>query len=145
MFLGTYLNKIDDKNRMAVPAKFRDQLGGKCMLTKGFDECLYIYKMEDFEEMAAKIAALPQSDADFREFIRDFFGNSELCELDAQGRIKIPQNLREYARISKDLVTTGAMNKVEVWSAEAKADFDMAKKMKDKKIMIKVKHYPLEL
>ena len=88
MFLGTYQNKIDDKNRMAVPAKFRDQLGGKCMLTKGFDECLYIYTMEDFEAMAAKLAALPQSDADFREFIRDFFGNSELCELDGQGRIR---------------------------------------------------------
>ena len=95
------------------------------------------------EENAAKIAALPQSDADFREFIRDFFGNSELCELDAQGRIKIPQNLREYARITKDLVTTGAMNKVEIWSAEAKADFDMAKKMKDRKFTDKLKEYSI--
>ena len=69
MFLGTYRNSIDSKNRMIIPSKFRDQLGGKCMLTKGFDECLYIYTMADFEEMAAKISALPQSDADFRPFL----------------------------------------------------------------------------
>ena len=141
MFLGTYRNKIDEKNRMAVPAKFREQLGGKCMLTKGFDECLYIYTMQDFEEMAAKLAALPQSDADFREFIRDFFGSTEICEFDSQGRIKIPQNLRAYARISKDLITTGAMNKIEIWSTEAKADFDMAKRMKDSKFTDKLREY----
>ena len=141
MFLGTYQNKIDDKNRMAVPAKFRDQLGGRCVLTKGFDECLYIYTMKDFEEMAAKIAALPQSDADFREFSSDFFGYSELCELDAQGRIKIPQSLRDYARITKDLITIGNGDKVAIWSVEAKSDFDMAKKMKDRKFTDKLREY----
>lgn len=141
MFLGTYRNSIDSKNRMTVPSKFRDQLGGKCMLTKGFDECLYIYTMADFEEMAAKLAALPQSDADFREFIRDFFGNSEYCELDSQGRILIPQNLREYANISKDLVTTGAMNKVEIWSAETRENFDMSAKMKDRKFTDKLREF----
>ena len=143
MFLGTYRNSIDSKNRMIIPSKFRDQLGGKCMLTKGFDECLYIYTMADFEEMAAKISALPQSDADFREFIRDFFGNSVLCELDSQGRILIPQNLREYANISKDLVTTGAMNKVEIWSAETRESFDMAAKMKDQKFTDKLREFSI--
>jgi MraZ protein len=143
MFLGTYQNTIDNKNRMIVPAKFRDQLGGKCMLTKGFDECLYIYTMQDFEEMAAKLAGLPQSDADFREFIRDFFGNSVLCELDSQGRILIPQNLRDYAHITKDLVTTGAMNKVEIWSAETREDFDMAGKMKDSSFTDKLREFSI--
>ena len=100
MFLGTYQNKIDDKNRMAVPAKFRDQLGGKCMLTKGFDECLYIYTMEDFEVMAAKIAALPQSDADFREFIRDFFGNSSVI------RSSVNWTVREGSRSRRISGTT---------------------------------------
>ena len=141
MFLGTYRNSIDSKNRMIIPSKIRDQLGGVCALTKGFDECLYIYTMSDFEDMSEKISKLPQSDPEFREFIRDFFGNSELCELDGQGRIKIPQNLREYARITKDLITTGAMDKVEIWSAEAKADFDIAKKMKDKKFTDKLREY----
>ena len=131
MFHGTYTNSIDSKNRMIVPSKYRDQLGGKCMLTKGFDECLYIYSMDDYEAMAEKIAALPQSDPGFREFIRDFFGNSVLCEFDSQGRILIPANLREYAGITKDLVTMGAMNKVEIWSAEKKGEFDTAARMSD--------------
>ena len=141
MFLGTYRNSIDSKNRMIVPSKFRDQLGGKCMLTKGFDECLYIYTMDYYEEMAAKLAALPQSDRDFREFIRDFFGNSVLCELDSQGRVLIPQNLREYANISKDLITVGAMNKVEIWSAESGGTSDTSAMMNDKSFTDKLKEY----
>lgn len=141
MFHGTYRNTIDSKNRMIVPSAFRNRLGGKCMLTKGFDECLYIYTMEDYEEMANKIAQLPQSDADFREFIRDFFGNSVICELDSQGRILIPQNLRDYAHISKDLVTMGAMNKVEIWSQELRDGFDTQKMMKDKNFTDKLREF----
>lgn len=141
MFLGTYRNSIDTKNRMIVPSRFRDQLGGRCMLTKGFDECLYIYTMDDFEAMAEKLAALPQSDAGFREFIRDFFGNSTICDLDSQGRILIPQNLREYANITKDLVTTGAMNKIEIWSVETKEEFDMSAKMKDSSFTDRLAEY----
>ena len=118
MFHGVYENSIDSKNRMIIPAKFRDDLGGQCMLTKGYDQCLYIYTMKEYEEMAEKISALPQSDREFRAFIRDFFGNSEICYPDAQGRIIIPAKLREYANIKKDLVTLGAMNKIEIWSAE---------------------------
>ena len=83
--------------------------------------------------MAAKISALPQSDADFREFIRDFFGNSVLCDLDSQGRVLIPTNLREYAHINKDLVTVGAMNKVEIWSAESKGTNETSEMMKNKR------------
>lgn len=118
MFTGTYQNSIDSKNRMIIPAKYRDQLGGKCMLTRGFDRCLYIYSMEDWDVLVEKIKKLKQSDRDVRKFIREFFSNTEECHLDAQGRILIPQNLREYAGISKDLVTKGAMDKIEIWSSE---------------------------
>jgi MraZ protein len=141
MFHGTYQNTIDSKNRMIVPSRFRDQLGGKCMLTKGFDECLYIYKMDDYEVMAGKIAALPQSDKQFRKFVRDFFGNSVICDLDSQGRILIPQNLREYAHISKDLVTIGAMDKVEIWSAETGASTDTQEMMNDESFVEKLKAF----
>ena len=78
----------------------------------------YLLIADTLEEMAEKISALPQSDREFRAFIRDFFGNSEICYPDAQGRIIIPAKLREYANIKKDLVTLGAMNKIEIWSAE---------------------------
>ena len=141
MFLGTYRNSIDSKNRMIIPSKIRDQLGGVCALTKGFDECLYIYTMSDFEDMSEKISRLPQSDPEFREFIRDFFGNTQVCELDSQGRILIPQNLREYAHIDKELVTVGAMNKVEIWSAETREGYDTAARLKDEAFTAKLREF----
>ena len=92
------------------------------MLTRGFDRCLYIYSMEDYEVLVEKIKKLPQSDRDVRKFIREFFSNTEDCHLDAQGRILIPQHLRDYAHITKNLVTKGAMDKIELWSAEVLQD-----------------------
>lgn len=118
MFMGTYYNSIDAKNRLIVPSKHRDQLGGRCVLTRGLDTCLYIYSMEDWEKQMEKIAALPESDPKIRAFIRHFCANAAELEFDKQGRIVIPGELKEYARIGKDLVTMGAMKKIEVWSKE---------------------------
>ena len=118
MFMGTYYNSIDAKNRMIVPSKHRDQLGGRCILTKGLDTCLYIYSLADWEKQMEKIEALPESDPKIRAFIRHFCANACECEMDKQGRITIPQELKEYAVIDKDLVTMGAMKKVEIWSKE---------------------------
>lgn len=118
MYTGSFNNSIDGKNRMIVPAKYRNQLGGHCMLTRGFDRCLYIYSMEEFEELVEQFKNLKQSDKRVRIFIREFFSNTEECNLDSQGRILIPQNLREYAGINKELVTKGAMDHIEVWSVE---------------------------
>ena len=122
MFTGTYENSIDSKNRLIIPSRYRDQLGGHCMLTRGFDRCLYIYAMDDYEVLVEKIKKLPQSDRDVRKFIREFFSNSEECHLDSQGRILIPQHLRDYAHITKNLITKGAMDKIEIWSADVLTD-----------------------
>lgn len=122
MFTGTYQNTLDNKYRMIIPAKYRDRLGGRCMLTRGFDRCLYIYSMEEWDVLVGKIRQLKQSDRDVRKFIREFFSNTEECTLDSQGRILIPANLREYAGITKNLVTKGAMDKIEIWSAEVLDD-----------------------
>ena len=118
MFMGTFYNSIDSKNRMIVPQKHREQLGGKCVLTKGLDRCLYIYSMEDWEKQMEKIAELPESDPQVRAFIRHFCANAVECEFDKQGRTVIPADLKEYARIDRELVTMGAMKKIEVWSKE---------------------------
>ena len=118
MFMGTYYNSIDAKNRLIVPSRHRDQLAGKCVLTKGLDTCLYIYSMGDWEKQMDKIAELPESDPKVRAFIRHFCANAVECEFDKQGRIVIPQVLKDYAKIEKDLVTMGAMKKVEIWSKE---------------------------
>ncbi|MCI9475140.1 division/cell wall cluster transcriptional repressor MraZ [Anaerovoracaceae bacterium 41-7] len=118
MFMGTFNNSIDAKNRMIVPSKHRDQLGGRCVLTKGMDKCLYIYSMNEWDKQMDKIEALPESDPKVRAFIRHFCANAVDCEFDKQGRIVIPAELKEYAGIDKELVTMGAMRKIEVWSKE---------------------------
>ena len=118
MFMGTYYNSIDAKNRLIVPSKHRDQLAGKCVLTKGLDTCLYIYSMNEWDKLTEKIAELPESDPKVREYIRDHYANAVECEFDKQGRIVIPQPLIDFAKITKELVTMGAMKKIEIWSRE---------------------------
>ena len=143
MFTGTYQNSIDSKNRMIIPSRYRDQLGGHCMLTRGFDKCLYIYSLEDYKVLVDKIRKLPQSDRDVRKFIREFFSNTEECHLDSQGRILIPQHLRDYAGISKNLVTKGAMDKIEIWSTEVLADPEGENMMDNDEFVRKLDMYDL--
>lgn len=118
MFMGTYYNSIDSKNRLIVPSKHRDQLGGRCVLTKGLDLCLYIYSMDEWGKLTEKISQLPESDPKVRKYIREQYANAMECEFDKQGRIVIPQQLKDYAHIEKDLVTMGAMKKIEIWSKD---------------------------
>ncbi len=143
MFTGTYQNSIDSKNRMIIPSRYRDLLGGHCMLTRGFDRCLYIYAMDDYEVLVDKIRKLPQSDKDVRKFIREFFSNTEECHLDSQGRILIPQHLRDYAGITKNLVTKGAMDKIEIWSTEVLADPEGENMMDNEEFVRKLDMYDL--
>ncbi|MBP3897492.1 MAG: division/cell wall cluster transcriptional repressor MraZ [Mogibacterium sp.] len=143
MFTGTYQNSIDSKNRMIIPSRYRDQLGGHCMLTRGFDRCLYIYSMEDYEVLVNKIRKLPQSDRDVRKFIREFFSNTEECHLDSQGRILIPQHLRDYAGINKNLVTKGALDKIEIWSTEVLSDPEGENMMDNEEFVRKLDMYDL--
>ncbi len=116
--MGTYHNSIDTKNRLIVPSKHRDQLGGKCVLTKGLDTCLYIYSLGEWDKLTERIAELPESDQVVRDYIRNLYSNAVECEFDKQGRVVIPQQLIDYAKISKDTVTMGAMKKIEIWSRE---------------------------
>ena len=118
LFMGTTYNSIDEKNRMIVPSKLRNGLGARCILTKGLDKCLYIYTKEDWDKQMTKIEKLPESDPKVRSFIRHFCANAAECEFDKQGRIVIPQELKSYADIEKELVTMGAMSKIEVWSRD---------------------------
>jgi MraZ protein len=128
---------------MIIPSRYRDQLGGHCMLTRGFDRCLYIYSMDDYEVLVNKIRKLPQSDRDVRKFIREFFSNTEECHLDSQGRILIPQHLRDYAGINKNLVTKGALDKIEIWSTEVLSDPEGENMMDNEEFVKKLDMYDL--
>ncbi|MEG0391522.1 MAG: division/cell wall cluster transcriptional repressor MraZ [Anaerovoracaceae bacterium] len=118
MFIGSYENSIDTKSRMIIPAKYRDGLGGSCVMTKGIDQCIYIYPIEEWNAFAKKLEQLPKADFKARNFVRHFYGNAEECTIDSQGRVTIPASLRTYGRIEKELTTMGNGEKIEVWSRE---------------------------
>jgi MraZ protein len=118
MFIGEYQNSIDTKGRVIVPSKFREELGYKFILTKGLDNCLYIYPMTEWDKFKEKLVDLPVTNKDARAFVRYFFSSAVECEMDKQGRLTIPQNLREHAKIDKELVTIGVLDKIEIWSKQ---------------------------
>lgn len=122
MLMGKYQNSIDVKGRMIVPAKYREELGCRCVLTRGIDKCLYIYPMKQWESFMDKLSKLPTTDPNARAFVRHFYANAVECDIDKQGRMGIPQELREYANIEKELVTVGLLDKIEIWSKNEWAD-----------------------
>lgn len=116
MFMGEYYHNIDSKGRAIIPAKFREEPGKTFILTKGLDKCLVIYTMEDWKVFEEKMKQFPTTDEGVRRFFHFLFSGACECETDSQGRIIIPQNLRKYANISKEIVSIGVVNKVEIWS-----------------------------
>ena len=117
-FLGVYRHSLDAKNRVFIPSKYREYLGGTFVVCKAPDACLYIYSQEEWEKVAEQVKALPGT-LDFRRYKRNFFGNADMVELDKQGRFTIKAELLQYAGLTKDVVIAGAGNKFEIWDAEA--------------------------
>lgn len=116
MFMGEYSHTIDAKGRLIIPSKFREELGDEFVLTKGLDGCLSIYPMEQWKIFEKKLEALPLTNKNARKFSRFFVAGATTCELDRQGRILVPATLREFAGLEKDVVLTGNLNRIEVWS-----------------------------
>ena len=117
-FYGEYQHSMDDKGRVIVPAKHREGLGNQFMLTKGHDNCLYIYPLESWSVFRDKLLSLPDADKQIRHAKRFFMSAATPCELDKQGRILIPQNLREHALLTKELYFIGNLDKVEIWDKD---------------------------
>ncbi len=118
MFIGEYQHTLDTKGRIIIPAKFREELGDVFIMTKGLDNCLFIYPKDEWKVLEDKLKLLPLTRKDARAFVRFFFSGATECELDKQGRILIPGNLREHCKLDKDAVVIGVSNRVEVWSKE---------------------------
>jgi len=118
MFIGEYEHALDSKNRIIVPAKFREELGNKFILTKGLDGCLYAYPLSEWKTLEEKMKKLPLTNKNARAFVRFFFSGANEMELDKQGRVLIPQSLSEYAAVKKEIVSIGVSNRVEIWSKE---------------------------
>ena len=119
MFLGEYNHSIDAKGRLIVPAKFREELGENFIVTKGLDGCLYIYPDEEWKKFESKLSELPMGKGDTRKIVRFFLSAATQVELDKQGRILLPQTLRDFAGIDKEVVIIGNGERAEIWSKES--------------------------
>lgn len=117
MFMGEYNHGIDAKGRIIVPAKFRESLGETFVVTMGLDGCLFLYPQEEWDRFAADLKSLPGS-REARQLQRYFMAGAALCDVDKQGRVLIPQKLRDHAGLKKEIVFVGVMNKIEIWSKE---------------------------
>ena len=119
MFIGEFQHNLDSKGRVAIPAKFRQKLTGGAIITRGLDHCLFVFTNKDWEILAQKLIALPLAQANSRAFVRLMLAGAVDVELDKQGRILIPDYLREYAGLKKQVVVAGLYNRIEVWDSES--------------------------
>lgn len=115
MFIGEYAHTLDDKGRLAIPVKFREVLKAGAVITRGLDTCLFIYTVEEWERLAQKLAALPLGQAATRAFSRLMLAGAMAAEVDKQGRVVVPEYLRAFATLKKNVVIAGLYNRLEVW------------------------------
>ena len=118
MLTGEFQNNLDAKGRLIVPAKLKEELGEKFIITKGIEKCLLVYPMDSWQAMEETRASLDFFDPAARKFERYFFGSAESCEVYKQGRVLIPLGLRKFAGIEKEVYTIGTGTKLEIWSKE---------------------------
>lgn len=115
MLIGQYSHSLDDKNRLFIPARFRQNVK-KFIITSGLEACLFLYTPENWKKIIDRLRMLPLSRADARKFSRTFLSGASECVVDDQGRILIPKNLLSYASIEKQVVIAGVLDRIEVWS-----------------------------
>ena len=118
MFMGEYNHTIDAKVRLIIPSKFREALGDVFVVTKGLDGCLFVYDNAEWNAFEEKLKSLPLTNKDARQFVRFFLAGAAEVEVDKQGRILVPNVLREFADLSKDVVLIGVASRIEIWSKE---------------------------
>ena len=118
MFMGEYHHNIDEKGRLIMPAKFRNDLKDKFIITRGLEKCLYVYSLEDWDKLVSKLNTLPLTKKDARIFIRSFFSGAAQIEVDRQGRINITSPLIDHAGLTKECVIIGANDRIEIWSKD---------------------------
>ncbi len=117
MFIGEYHHTVDNKGRITIPAKIREELGNDFFMTRGLEGCLYIYSKKSWDSIIEKYKEIPDT-RDKRYFMRIFLSGAVSCEIDAQGRVNIPTPLLDYAKLEKDCLIIGVDDRLEIWSKE---------------------------
>jgi len=124
MFIGEYEHSVDPKGRVIMPSKFREELGSTFYVTKGLEQCLYVYSASEWDKIQQKLNELPiTTNPKAGAFVRFFLSGACACEADKQGRILIPNKLKEYAHIDKQVTSIGVSTRVEIWSAERWSEY----------------------
>ena len=118
MFIGEYTHSVDAKKRLALPQKFRKELGATVVLTRGMDQCLFVYPMKTWKELAEKLGTMPIGEASTRSFVRLMLAGATDVTCDRQGRVIVPDYLKDYAAIGKSVIVAGLYNRLEVWDEE---------------------------
>ncbi|MBI4090374.1 MAG: division/cell wall cluster transcriptional repressor MraZ [Candidatus Kerfeldbacteria bacterium] len=117
MFIGEYHHAIDDKGRLALPVKFREELGRGVVVTRGLDNCLFVYTQTEWSQLAERLSKLPVAKANTRAFARLMLAGAMELEVDKQGRVILPDYLRKFASLKKKVVIAGLLNRLEIWDA----------------------------
>lgn len=115
MLIGQYKHTIDSKKRLALPAKFREELGANVVVTKGVENCLVVYTEKEWQAMSSKLSNLPISQTEARSFTRHFLASAAEISLDKLGRILLPDHLKKYAGLKKNVIVSGLSNRLEIW------------------------------
>ena len=123
MFMGEFHHNIDDKGRLIIPSKFRNELKEKFIITRGIEKCIFVYSMEDWNKMLDELKDLSFTRKNFRTFMRILMSGATECELDSNGRINIPSTLINYASIDKECTIIGVKDRLEIWSSEGFESF----------------------
>ena len=123
MLMGEYHHNIDDKGRLTIPSKFRDDLGEKFVITRGLENCLFAYSLEDFQKIVAELQKIPFTKKNARQFMRFFLSGATTVEFDKQGRINISSPLISYAELKKECIIIGTGDRLEIWSSNNWNDF----------------------
>ena len=118
MLIGEYRHNIDDKGRITIPSKFREEIGMKFVVTRGLDGCLFVYSMDEWNKIVSKLQTLPFTKKDARTFMRFFMSGATVCEFDKQGRINLSNSLILYAGIQKECTIIGVNDRLEIWASE---------------------------
>jgi MraZ protein len=118
MFIGEYKHTIDDKGRLAIPAKFRGDLAKGAVVTRGLDSTLFLFPLEEWDKLASKLSSLPLGQSNSRAFSRLMLAGAMDVSLDKQGRLVLPEYLRDYASLSKQVVVAGLYNRLEIWDEQ---------------------------
>ncbi|MFZ5559344.1 MAG: division/cell wall cluster transcriptional repressor MraZ [Patescibacteria group bacterium] len=131
MLIGEYTHTIDAKKRLAIPAKMRRELGAKAVITRGLDNCLFIFPLKEWQKLVEKLSNLPIGQKNTRSFIRLVLAGASEADLDSLGRILIPDYLKDYAQLKKNVIIAGVYNRLEIWD---KTRWELFKQQSEKEV-----------